>query len=184
MADEYFKFWQSDYKPMEQAQIAANKELIPGETALSKAQTGSALELLPGQTEFAKAQTSSALSLLPGQTKLMGAQTNDALTAIGERAPIRTEFYKEALDGVNVEDRANKAAADATQAFMNSTDITKRNSARMGINPNSGRFASMMNTDALNRTKAVAGAKTQARTQAEQENFARLNTAMGYGGAA
>ncbi|WP_300456616.1 hypothetical protein [Desulfobacula sp.] len=162
MAEDYFKFWEESYKPMEQAQIDANMELIPSETGLNLAQNEAALSLLPQQTAFASATMA------------------DQTAAMKEKAPVRSAFYQEALNGVDVEGRANKAAADAAQAFMGSQATLGRDSSRMGINPNSGRFAAMSNANALNRAKAISGARTAARTNAEQENFGRLTNAMGY----
>jgi hypothetical protein len=218
MAETYFDFWKSDYKGMEQAQIQANKQLVPsetnlalaqnkaaaslipgqtsyaqaeidsamkllpGQTNLEQAKTNSAMQLLPGQTQLTQAQIDSAMQLLPQQTEFQGAQMSDQMTAMSERAPVRAAFYDSAVNGVDIESRANRAAADATQAFMNSDSSMRRNASRMGVNPASGAYGAMANQNALNQAKTVAGASTQARTQAEQENFSRLKTAMGYGG--
>ena len=161
--------WVSDgstfgQQDVEQAQVDANMELIPGQTALSGEQTASARELLPGQTALAKLGMS------------------DQTAMINERAPVRQAFYKEAQNGVNAEDRANKAAADAAHSFVNSNSVARRDSARMGVNPNSGRFKAMQNSNNIDRAKAIGGARTGARTQAENDNFGRLQTAMNYGG--
>jgi hypothetical protein len=42
MAEEYFRFWQDSYKPMEQAQIDANMAIIPQRTALQSRMMGQA----------------------------------------------------------------------------------------------------------------------------------------------
>ncbi|MBT4876353.1 MAG: hypothetical protein HON48_14245 [Desulfobacula sp.] len=180
MADEYYKFWETDYKPMEQAKIKANMDMIPLETAYNTEKMQADRDLLPGQVELGAAQSKSALSLLPGQTDLAMAKNADDLTAIGEKAPVRNAFFKESIDGVNVTDRVNQAGADAAQAFAGSRAVMGRDAARMGINPNSGRFASMTNTNAINRAKSISGARTTARSGAEQEKYARLTNAMGY----
>jgi hypothetical protein len=182
MAEEYFQFWQTDYKPMEQAQIAANLQLIPHETALQKQKLQAEKGLIPKQTALAGAQMDSALSLLPQQTAFEQAQLADSTQAIGERAPVRAEFYQQATDGVDIDGMVNRASADAMHSFANSQQMLNRNMARMGVNPNSGRFAALSNQNSLNQAKTVAGAKTQARVQGEEQNFNRLTTAMGYGG--
>lgn len=135
------------------------------------------------QIKYNGEEIASALSLLPQQTELTGMQLDDAMTHIGERAPVRQEFYDQALGGVDTERRASMAAADAAHAFMNSDSISRRSSARAGINPDSGRYAAMSTARATDRARAVGTAATMARTGAEQENFSRLNAAMGYGGA-
>jgi hypothetical protein len=180
MAQEYFNFWQTDYQPMEQEKIAANRELIPSETALTKANIEAQQELLPGQTALTKAENEAALSLLPSQTDFAKVSLADETTAIKEKAPVRNAFYKASLEGVDVEGRANKAAADVAQSFAGSNAAMARNTARMGVNPNSVRFAAMGTSKAMDRAKAIGGAKTKARTGAEQENYARLTNAMGY----
>lgn len=180
MAQDYFDFYKSDYQPMEREQIAANREMIPYETELSKEKIQAEMDLLPGQVALGKAQNESALALLPGQTELTQMQIDDSMAAIGEKAPVRQAFFEASLNGVDVESRANRAAADAAHAFMSADGVARRNTARMGVNPNSGRFADMANTNALNRAKTIGGATTQARFGAEAENYQRLSNAMGY----
>jgi hypothetical protein len=189
MANEYFQYWQESYRPMEEEQISANRELLPHETAFRAEQIHHGQELLPHETEARKkeialtnAQGQAAMRLLPQQTALTERQIGDSMVHIAERAPVRSEFYNQALNGVDAESWASKAAADATQAFMGSQASMTRSAARMGVNPESGRFAGMQNSVAMDRAKAIGGAKTTARTAAEGESFNRLNTAMGYGG--
>lgn len=174
--DFYTKF----YQPMEKEQIAANRELIPLETSLQKATLQSQQDLLPGQTALTKASNEAALSLIPGQTELASKELDYQSGVLDAKKPVMNAFFQESLDGVDAEARANKAGADVAQEFDTSNAILGRNAARMGINPNSGRFAGMSNSTALERAKAVASAKTTARTNAESENYQRLNNAMGY----
>ncbi|HEX9972293.1 MAG TPA: hypothetical protein VGD14_09500 [bacterium] len=164
MANQSFDFWKSDYQPMEKAQIAANMEMIPVETAMNVEKMQAERDILPGQVALGKAKNASDLS------------------TINAKAPVTSKFFEQALTGVDVESRASRAAADAITSFKNSDSITRRNASRMGINPNSGAFANAINSNSLNQAKTVAGAMNTARTNAEQENFARLTTAMGYGG--
>lgn len=175
------------YQTMEQAQIDSNMEMIPIETAYNKEELAlktqaseAARELLPGQTALAQASNDSSLKLLPGQTALASAKNTDMLTAIGEKALVRNAFYKASEEGVDVEGRTNRAGADAAHAFAGSQKVMRRGAARTGVNPNSAKFASMTNTNALNRAKTISGARTKARTGAKQENYQRLTNAMGY----
>lgn len=217
MANKVFDFYEAEYQPMESEQIAANRamipyetalnkekiqaerdllpsqvelgkatseaalDLLPGETALAGENTQAQRDILPGQTALTIGQNEAALSLLPGQTDLTKAKISDEMTAMKEFAPVRTAYFNSAKDGVDIDSRVKRAAADAAHSFMNSDGVMRRNAARMGINPNSGRFTAMTNTNSLNRAKTIAGAKTQARTQAEQENFGRLTSAMNFG---
>jgi len=198
IAQKNFEFWESDYKAMERDQIAANRALIPHETNYQAVKLNSDVDLiphradhekhllahekqlLPSQTKLGIAQNQAALSLLPHQTDYARAKIGDDMQYMREKAPVRNAFFRESLEGVNVEGRANKAAADAAHAFASSHMSMGRDMARMGVNPNSGRFAAMGTSNAMNRAKSIAGAKTSARTNAEKENYSRLTNAMGY----
>jgi hypothetical protein len=171
MAEEYFRYWQSTYQPMETEQISANQRLIPYQTDLEIDTLQSSRNLVPHEVEARRAAL--------GEHNYKMA---DSITHMEERAPVRSEFYHQAKDGVDAEAWASRAAADAAQAFMGSQGIMNRNAARMGVNPASGRFAGMQTSLAMDRSKAIGGAKTVARESADKESFSRLNTAMGYGG--
>jgi hypothetical protein len=147
MADKYFNFWESSYKPMEQAQIDANLQLIPQQTALQLGQIGAQQTLLPQQQNAAM------------------------------------QFYNAASKGVNVNERMNQAQADVINSMKGQTAAMNRDFSRAGMNINSGAYANAAKMGALEMAKASAGARTQARTGAETENFNRLaaagQTAMG-----
>jgi hypothetical protein len=67
---------------------------------------------------------------------------------------------------------AGQAAADVTQSYANTADQNQRQMERMGINPNSGRFAAINNEVNLNRAKDTAGAMNTARTNTELQGLA------------
>ncbi len=163
------------------AQIDAAYGLLPRQTALAGAKINSEMRLLPQQTELTSAQIGSAMELLPQQTALESATIADKMGIMRERRPVRQAFYRAALHGLDPQAQANRAAADAAHAFAGSSAVLSRNAARMGINPNSGRFAAMNNANAIQRAQAIGGARTQGRVQGEKETFARLQSAMGMG---
>jgi len=70
-------------------------------------------------------------------------------------------------------DYVNAAGNDVASNFDRSRGIMGRNMSRMGVNPNSGRFAGLM--AALSRQEAAtrAGAMTDARITGQRENFSR-----------
>ncbi len=84
-----------------------------------------------------------------------------------------TEGKREAL--------ATQAAADVNTAFTNTRAQEGRSLSRMGVNPNSGRFAALNNQLSLGQAATAAGAMTQTRTDAEQLGFARRMDAAGLG---
>ena len=63
---------------------------------------------------------------------------------------------------------AGQAASDVQQQLAVQRGTANRNLTRMGINPNSGRFAALNNQFALRGAAATAGAKTNARFAADQ----------------
>jgi hypothetical protein len=76
---------------------------------------------------------------------------------------------------------AGQAAADTQQALATQRGIANRNLTRMGINPNSARFAALNDEFALRGAGATAGAKTNARFAAEQMGFGLKNSAAAIG---
>ena len=158
----------SSYRDMEQAQIASNMEMIPKETALQGAQIDAGMELLPYQTDYQKSQM-----------ELGTARDTAAMGLLPQQTAGKSAFYQDAINGVDVNQRADQAQADVAQAFSGTMDSANRELARMGVNPSSGAFAARKKSDSLAKAKAIGGARTTARTGAEQENFGRLQTAFG-----
>lgn len=82
---------------------------------------------------------------------------------------------------VSENDLVGQATTDNTLSYNKAYDAAMRNMTRMGINPNSGRFAGMGQNFALNRAAAEAGARNLARIQARNENFSRAGALAGLG---
>jgi hypothetical protein len=142
MADEYFKFWETHAKPYEKAQYA------------------SALELLPGETETRKEQM---------KTEQLGLQTRRE--EMGMAKPVMEEYYKTALEGVDVGEETRMARADVAQGIQESEEATERSMSRMGVDPLSGRFAGEMKATGMEKAKAVGGAMSGARRYAKEATF-------------
>lgn len=123
------------------------------------AQAQANMELLPYETELYKGQLSSAQGLLPAQTE--AAQ----------------KFLSASSKGVDVNERMAQAQADASNAWKDVRAETNRAMARMGVNPNSGRYQGINAAADVQKSAQVAGARTNARIGAEQENYERLKNA-------
>jgi hypothetical protein len=83
--------------------------------------------------------------------------------------PVNHQFYTEALDYGNAADQeraAGVATSDVRQQYATQKGINERNLASMGVNPNSGRFASADRAAELAAMAAAAGGATKARTTA------------------
>ena len=126
------------------------------------AQAQANMEMLPLETNLYKNQLQAATQLLPQQTE--AAQ----------------KFLEASTSGVDINERMALATADASNAWKDVQGQTLRANARMGVNPNSGRFQGV--NAALDTQKAaqLAGARTQARVGAEQENYERLKNAASF----
>lgn len=83
--------------------------------------------------------------------------------------PVQRQFYKEALDyggAADQERAAGMATSDVRQQYATQKAINDRALASMGVNPNSGRFASADRASELAAMAAAAGGATKARTTA------------------
>lgn len=98
--------------------------------------------------------------------------------------PLEKQIVKEAEDYSTEGKRealATTAAADVNTAFTNTRAQEGRALSRMGVNPNSGRFAALNNQLSLGQAATSAGAMNKTRTDAEQLGFARRMDAAGLG---
>jgi magnesium-transporting ATPase (P-type) len=118
-----------------------------------------------------------------GLVEPTAALTGESIAAERELLPQRTattkEFLTQALEGVNKDERVARAAADVELSYKGLPGRLSREAARLGIDPSSGAFTSQLTGIGLNLARDKAFAKTQAKTQAEQENFSRLGAAQG-----
>jgi len=79
------------------------------------------------------------------------------------------------------EAEAAKSAAEVQRNFTQQQQASNRNMARMGVNPNSGRFAGTQATMGANQALAEAGAENAARTKVETVGAARKMDAASLG---
>lgn len=179
-AREYFGVWQDYQKPYEIAQMKANMKMLPKETQLYGQQMDAANTLLPLETASVKAQLEAQNRLLPKEI----AMYEKGLSSASELLPLQTEaagkFLKSAVNGVDVNERMGLAAADTANAWKDARESAARAAGRMGVNPNSGRFQGIMGAMNTEQAAQMAGARTQARVGAEQENFQRLAQGAGF----
>ena len=181
MAEDYFNFWETTFKPMEQEQVQANRDLIPYEKALAKEKADAERNLIPGQTGLSQEQTEAQRQLLPGQTQVLETAGESTLQGLESMGGLREKYYDEVYNGLDPEAEATKAGTDASQAFSKSNEIMRRNAARSGIDPNSGRFTEMLTSNAIERSRQIGGASSLARFEAEKEQFKRLDSAVSQG---
>lgn len=168
MAQDYYGWYKTNYQPMETAQVAANMEMMPQETAFQKS-----------QAELGAAKNQAEIGLLPQETALQQGKMQTAIGLLPQQAQAASQFYDAAMNGADPTQRANQAQADVASAFNGTMQQANRSLARMGVAPDSGAQAAATQRNALAKAKAIGVARTGARTTAEQENFKRLQAAFG-----
>lgn len=149
-------------------QMDLKQELFPEVAAMTKDSLAFQQDIMPQQKE-----------LYRNQLGLLGAQQQAALGDIEQyeqNRGLEQQFYDSA--DVDVEGRADLAASDVAQAYKDRAGTLGRDAARMGLNPNSGAFREQLMDYNLDAARDTASAKTQARTQAEADQYNRLGTAM------
>ncbi len=161
MAEDQWDMYKTYFQDYEISAAQSNKELLPY-------MTDSTREQLQYQGEAAAANR----ELMPAATALTKTELESA-------KPVAEKFYKDALEGVNIGERMDSASNEVKAAAKLGEDMRRREISRMGIDPTSSVFATATNKAALDTSRNIAGARTAAKTTAEQENFGRLATAMG-----
>lgn len=96
--------------------------------------------------------------------------------------PLESQLVSDAgLSGAEIQSQVNQTASDVGQNFDQAAAIQQRELTRMGINPNSGRYQGLANSNALQRAQAKAHAMNLARTQGRAEDWNQRVTALGLG---
>lgn len=155
MAQEQWNIYKEMFLPYQQAMMAANQEAMQWGSQITAAQAQQQLGLIPLRGELTEAGLKGAI-------------------------PVTEEYFKQALEGPDVEARLGDVTADVSQVFKKARQNAARTMSRMGYQPGgqrmAGAFARLAGQEAL---AEVSGRQTT-RRQAEEEGFQRLAQAMGY----
>lgn len=122
------------------------------------------------------------LGLDSAQTAYQQSQ-EDRKFALGKRAQLAGLQDGMANDAASFsteaksEELAGKAGADVAHGFANAREQSARAQARMGVNPNSGRALATSNQLEMAQAGAIAGARTNARSQALATKFSLADRA-------
>lgn len=98
--------------------------------------------------------------------------------------PLEQSIVKDAVEYSTEgkrEELARTAASDVSQGFSNARNQQNRSLSRLGVNPNSNRFAALNNQLTMDQAATQAGAMTKARSDAENMGFARRMDAASLG---
>lgn len=141
---------------------------------------------IAAQQRILPKQTDLTLDEIAAQRKGLGLQSDyysamDKANLPQQSVEAQSGFLKDARDGVDVRGRMGQAQADVTAGYQGAADQQRLAQSRMGLRPSSG--ASQARLQQIQRKQAsdIAGARTQARRQAEDENFRRRQAAAQFG---
>ena len=123
------------------AQAQTNLQNLPLENSVYRGQLEAARDLLPLESGLYKQQLKAEAELLPQQTEAT------------------KNFLSASAQGVDVAERMGLAKADVSSAWKNVSDATARSNARMGVNPNSGRYAGTVRNSRRSGIRGRAGAR-------------------------
>jgi len=160
LAEESWNLWKQNALPYEQEMYAANRELLP----LQKQASEAALKEAIYDTEQGR--------------KVKDKLREQQLSELEQSAPVSKEFYKQVREGLDPEAEARKAEVDVRSAAAKEKEAMEADLSSYGIDPSSGRYANLDLQRRMNTAKNVVGARTDARTRARDENFARLTAGM------
>ncbi len=150
---------------------------LPLDSARATAQLG----LLPSQTAYESDALHVGRQGLGLQSQMYSAMSDAGLPQ--QIAGVRSQFLQEAREGIDLQARMGMAQADVAKGFEGAMGQQRMQNSRMGLQPGSGAAQGQAQDLAINRAGMMAGARTQARAQGEQEQFGRLQhaSAMGLG---
>ena len=146
--------------------IKAQDELLPSQAAAEK-----------NTAEYTAADAAAATGLIPQKT----AATSAGYQYTIDTTPLKTQAVRDALAlaGRNTEDEAARmAGAEVAQAFNTKQQSLAENIRRTGAVAGSGRMAGLQEDLDLSRVKATAGARTNARLTARNQQFDQLQRAI------
>lgn len=103
-----------------------------------------------------------------------GLDRRQALTGLQDKLVQDANVFNAGERG---EKLAGEAVGDVRQSFAQARDITERQLARSGINPNDGRFAATTAATSVNEALATAKAASGARESARKEGYALTDRA-------
>lgn len=126
------------------------------------------------QTDVSKAQLESQKELIPITTDI----TKQQLWSQKQRQGLATKFLRDAKEGIDVNERMDQAQAAVQHGFKNADKSIALDVSQYGLDPGSGRFTGHKRSQALAEASGIAGARTAAKNQAEQEDFERKRQAL------
>ena len=150
--------------------INSNQQLLGKQTEAELANLGLTMESIAAQRQ-----------LLPVQTQTELAQLEDTQAAISARAPIRQAYANAVMEPVDTARKMNEAQAGVQHSYDLTGKEFERKMFTSGVDPSNPGYATAINSRNLSVSKDIAAARTQAKQDAEDTQFDRLQSAMTTG---
>ena len=149
-----------------------------------------ARSLINEQTALSRAQLNESLADIDRNSPVKDALAQEQLKELQESSPVRTEFYRQALKGVDpdYEQVMGQATGAVEQQYAGSEAAIGRQLARTGLGANSGAYAAALSNANFNKAKDKAFARSSAymteKDNVETQNWNRLAQATSLAGRA
>ena len=177
-SDEQWQLYQDTFQPLDEAMVQANMANLGVNTDLVGAQLASQLGLVQPRTTAQELSLQESMSDIQRSAPIKDEIASQTLEGLQTARGLDSKFYKEAMDSSNVGARMAEASADVAQGFKSGNEQLMRNASRAGLNTGSRKFIDAMANQALEKSKAIGGARTSARNLAKNEGFQKLTTAL------
>ncbi len=179
MSEEMWNLYQDIQVPYEKAQTKALTELLPSQQIYEQSQLDMYNNLMEKQETFLETQYDTNTAGLGLQGDWYASMRDRQLPQ--QLVDTQSQFLQSARDGIDIQGRMGMAQADVTKGFQGALGQQRLADSRMGLDPRSGASQARAQDLAINQAGAIAGARTQARGLAEQEQFQGLQSAAGMG---
>lgn len=169
---------------LQEEQIRADIGLLPLQKEAEAASLAASLRLTPLKAQAEEAYLGLTPDRVQAEKAALGLQQTkiaDTESAIKERAPLRSAFFKQAAEGIDVGRRMDQAQAEVQHTHDIGARDLRRNLAVAKVNPGDPAYANILRRNDLEKTKNIAAARSTARNSSEEEQFKRLALASSYG---
>jgi len=163
---------------LEELGLDAAVEIMPYQTEAQIAQNQYSIDVLPEKAAADIAGYKYTQEIMPEKTAAEKAMYGEQQMKIEERAPIYSQFYNQALNGIDVREAMSGASQEVAHQFNTNKDVTLQNLRALGVDPSSGTAIRALGNLGLDRAKAMATASNFAKKEAEDTNFNRMQTAL------
>lgn len=138
------------------------------------------------ELEYLQNLVESNQALLGLQTQASASQLESQIGGLeaerelgGLKKEVAESFLKESMEGLDVGEAMDSAQAGVQHGFKKADEATRKSISQYGLDPSSGRFATMNRERMLAESAGISGARNKAKQETERENYARKMAGAG-----